>query len=40
MILSWYRQKASDFGLWPATLLLWRVVWGRAIVKASNALLA
>jgi len=40
MILSWYRQHVSDFGFWPATSLLWRVAWGRAIVKASNALLA
>jgi len=40
MILSWYRQNVSDFGLWPATSLFWRVVWGRAVVKASNALLA
>ena len=40
MILSWYRQNVSDFGIWPATSLLWRVVWGRAVVKASNALLA
>jgi len=39
MILSWYRQNVSDFGIWPATSLLWRVVWGRAVVKASNALL-
>lgn len=39
MILSWYRQKISDFGYLPATSLLWRVVWGRAVVKASNALL-
>jgi SAM-dependent methyltransferase len=40
MILSWYRQNVSDFGFWPATSLLWRVVWGRAVVKTSNALLA
>jgi SAM-dependent methyltransferase len=39
MILSWYRQNVSDFGFWPATSLLSRVVWGRAVVKASNALL-
>lgn len=39
MILSWYRQNVSDFGYLPATSLLWRVVWGRAVVKASNALL-
>lgn len=40
MIVSWYRQNVNDFGFWPATSLLWRVVWGRALVKASNALLA
>jgi SAM-dependent methyltransferase len=40
MILSWYRQNVGDFGYWPATSLLWRVVWGRAVVKASNALLS
>jgi SAM-dependent methyltransferase len=39
MIVSWYRQNVSDFGYWPATSLLWRVIWGRAVVKASNALL-
>ena len=39
MIVSWYRQNVSDFGLGPATSLLWRVVWGRAVVQASNALL-
>lgn len=39
MILSWYRQNVSDFGYLPATSLLWRVVWGRAVVKTSNALL-
>lgn len=40
MIVSWYRQNVSDFGFWPATSLLWRVVWGRAVAQASNALLA
>lgn len=39
MILSWYRQNVTDFGFARATSLLWRVVWGRAVVKASNALL-
>ena len=39
MIVSWYRQNIRDFGLWPATSLLWRVIWGRAVVKAGNALL-
>jgi SAM-dependent methyltransferase len=39
MILSWYRQNASDFGMLRATSLLLRVVWRRAIVKARNALL-
>lgn len=39
MIISWYRQKAKDFGVLRATWLLWRVVWGRAYVTASNALL-
>lgn len=39
MILFWYRQNVSDFGLWPATSLLWRVFWGRVVVKASNAFL-
>lgn len=37
MIVSWYRQHVSDFGFWPATALLGRVVWGRAVVTASNA---
>jgi SAM-dependent methyltransferase len=40
MIVSWYRQNVNDFGYWRATSLLWRVAWGRAAVKASNALLA
>ena len=39
MIISWYRQKVNDFGLWPATWALWRVAWGRAYVIACNALL-
>ena len=39
MIVSWYRQTISDFGFWRATLMLWRVAWGRAVVQASNALL-
>ncbi len=39
MIISWYRQNVSDFGYGPATWLLWRVAWGRAVVKTSNALL-
>ena len=39
MILSWYRQNASDFGTLSATKLLVRVVWRRAVVKARNALL-
>jgi SAM-dependent methyltransferase len=39
MILSWYRQNASDFGLLRATSLLLRVVWRRAVINARNALL-
>jgi len=39
MILSWYRQNASDFGMLRATSLLLRVVWRRAIVSLRNALL-
>jgi SAM-dependent methyltransferase len=39
MILSWYRQNASDFGRLRATSLLLRVVWRRAIVMGRNALL-
>ena len=39
MILSWYRQNAKDFGIGRATGLLSRVVWRRACVKTSNALL-
>lgn len=40
MIISWYRQNVDDFGFWRATGALWRVAWGRAYVKASNAFLA
>src|SRR5438093_2090918 len=39
MLISWYRQKVTDFGLWRGTWLLWQVVWGRVRVIASNALL-
>jgi SAM-dependent methyltransferase len=39
MLISWYRQKVTDFGLARATWLLWRIVWGRARVIAGNALL-
>ena len=39
MILSWYRQNATDFGIVPATSLLVRVVWRRAFVQVCNALL-
>ena len=39
MIISWYRQNVNDFGFWRATWALWRVVWGRLYVTASNALL-
>src|SRR5262249_11453119 len=39
MIVSWYRQKISDFGFWPATRTLVRIAWCRAWVVASNALL-
>jgi hypothetical protein len=39
MILSWYRQNASDFGILRATSLLLRVVWRRTIVNARNTVL-
>ena len=39
MILSWYRQNATDFGIVRATSLLARVVGRRAFVKTCNAFL-
>ena len=39
MILSWYRQNASDFGIARASSLLVRVVWRRTVVQACNGLL-
>ena len=39
MILSWYRSQRDEFGFVPATRLLWRVAWRRAVVVASNKLL-
>jgi SAM-dependent methyltransferase len=37
MILSWYRQNATNFGIVRATSLLVRVLWRRAFVQACNA---
>lgn len=37
MILSWYRQNATDFGIARATSLLLRVVWRRTFVQLCNA---
>ena len=39
MILSWYRSQRQDFGIVAASWLLWRVLWRRAYVIASNRLL-
>ena len=39
MILSWYRQNTTDFGVVRATSLLVRVVWRRTLVQACNAVL-
>lgn len=39
MITSWFRQNAKDFGVVPASLLLWRVVSHRAYFVTSNAIL-
>lgn len=39
MILSWYRSQKQEFGIVPATWLLWRVLWRRAYVIVSNSLL-
>ncbi len=39
MILSWYRQNATDFGIVPATSLLARVVWRRAFALTCNTVL-
>ena len=40
MILSWYRQNASDFGFVRSTRLLLSVVWRRALVQTCNSLFA
>lgn len=37
MILTWYRQNATDFGIVRATGLLARVVWRRTFVRLCNA---
>jgi SAM-dependent methyltransferase len=37
-MLAWYRDKAREHGLFPATGWLWRVVWARAVVLTSNRL--
>ena len=39
MILSWYQSKRQEFGIVPATWLLWRVLWRRAYVIVCNSLL-
>lgn len=39
MILSWYRSQRHEFGIVPATWLLWRVLWRRVYVIACNRLL-
>ena len=36
MILSWYRRQLNDFGVLPATWLLWHVCWRRVLVLLSN----
>jgi hypothetical protein len=38
MILSWYQSQRREFGIVPATWLLWRVLWRRAYVIACNGL--
>lgn len=39
MILSWFRQNRSEFGVARASWLFWRVAWRRARVVAANRLL-
>ncbi|MDQ6652656.1 MAG: class I SAM-dependent methyltransferase [Acidobacteriota bacterium] len=39
IIFAWYRRQKEDFGIVAATWLLWRVLWRRAYVVASNKLL-
>lgn len=39
MIISWYRQKISEFGLVRASWALGRIAWNRAYVKSANAFL-
>jgi SAM-dependent methyltransferase len=39
IILEWFRNQKKDFGVAKATGLLWRVLWRRAFVIASNKLL-
>jgi SAM-dependent methyltransferase len=36
MILSWYRGQVKEFGVFPATWLLLRIVWRRGFVLLSN----
>lgn len=39
IIFSWYRSQREVFGTVASTWLLWRVLWRRACVVASNKLL-
>ena len=36
MILSWYRGQTEQFGVLPATWLLWRIAISRSVVVLSN----